>query len=142
MPQVIVVGGGFGGVRAAERLSRADVGGDVQVTLIDRTNHHAFAPLLYQVATAGLSPQDVAHTLRAMNARRTNVRVRQGVVESIELDARQIRLRGGVRLEYDHLVLAPGAVTAGVRTFVAIGLLRLATRPPCRADAEAQLSMC
>lgn len=112
MPQVIVVGGGFGGVRAAERLSRPDVGGDVEVTLIDRTNHHAFAPLLYQVATAGLSPQDVAHTLRAMNARRANVHVRQGVVESIELDAREVRLRGGVRLDYDHLILAPGAVTA------------------------------
>lgn len=112
MPQVIVVGGGFGGVRTAERLSRPDVDGDVHVTLIDRTNHHVFAPLLYQVATAGLSPQDVAHSLRAMNARRDNVYVRQGVVESVELDAGRVRLRGGVALGYDHLILAPGAVTS------------------------------
>lgn len=112
MSQVVVVGGGFAGVRAVERLVRADARERVEVTLVDRTNHHAFAPLLYQVATAGLSPQDVAHSLRAMNAGRENVHVRRGEVETIDLAARQVRLRGGSSLAYDHLILAPGAVTA------------------------------
>lgn len=112
MTHVVVVGGGFAGVRAVQRLSRADVALDVQVTLVDRTNHHTFAPLLYQVATAALSPQDVAHSLRAMNAGRTNVNVRQGVVASIDLYAGEVALRDGTALTYDHLVLAPGAVTA------------------------------
>ena len=112
MTQVVVVGGGFAGVRAVERLSRSDAAGRVEVTLVDRTNHHTFAPLLYQVATAGLSPQDVAHSLRAMNARRENVQVRHGEVERIDLEGRQVWLRGAAPMAYDHLVLAPGAVAA------------------------------
>ena len=112
MSHVVVIGGGFAGVRAVERLTRSDAGADVQVTLVDRTNHHTFAPLLYQVATAGLSPQDVAHSLRAMNAGRANVRVRQGVVEATDLDRREVVLGDGSALAYDHLILAPGAVTA------------------------------
>lgn len=112
MSHVVVVGGGFAGVRAVERLARSGAGPDVQVTLVDRTNHHTFAPLLYQVATAGLSPQDVAHSLRAMNAGRANVHVRQGVVTAIDLAGREVVLGDGSALAYDHLVLAPGAVTA------------------------------
>lgn len=112
MERVVVVGGGFAGLRAVERLSRKDARGRVEVTLVDRTNHHTFAPLLYQVATAGLSPQDVAHSLRALHARRRNVRVRLGEVRGIDLARRRIELDDGDALPYDRLVLAPGAVTA------------------------------
>ncbi len=108
---VVVVGGGFAGTRAVERLSRPDASG-IKVTLVDRTNHHTFAPLLYQVATAALSPQDVARSLRAMNTGRDNVSVRHGAVEAVDLAAREVRLHGGSHISYDHLVLAPGSVTA------------------------------
>jgi NADH:ubiquinone reductase (H+-translocating) len=110
--RVVVVGGGFGGTRAVQRLARRQVRGAVEVTLVDRTNHHVFAPLLYQVATAGLSPQDVAHSLRALTAKRPNVAVRLGTVQAVDLQRRLVHLGHGDPLPYDQLILAPGSVTA------------------------------
>jgi NADH dehydrogenase len=105
LPQVVIVGGGFGGLNAAKGLLRSPV----EVTLIDRRNFHLFQPLLYQVATGGLSPADIAAPLRAMFARNKKVRVLQGEVSDLDLDRRQIAMNGE-RLTYDYLVLATGAM--------------------------------
>ena len=105
MKQVIIVGGGFAGLRAAKTLgSRAGV----EVTLVDRRNHHVFQPLLYQVAMAQLSPADIAVPLRAVVSRHANVRVYQGGVDVISPAARRVRTSFG-ELAYDYLLLAPGA---------------------------------
>jgi len=101
--QVVVIGGGFGGLAAARALARHDLA----VTLVDRQNHHLFQPLLYQVATAGLSPGDIASPIRSLLRRHQNVRVRMGDVLGVDLDARQVKLAGST-LAYDFLVLAAG----------------------------------
>ena len=77
-PRIVIIGGGFGGLKAAESLARLPV----QITLVDRKNHHTFQPLLYQVATAGLSPAEIAAPIRQILARHENVEVLLGEVQS------------------------------------------------------------
>jgi NADH dehydrogenase len=103
--RVIIVGGGFGGLACAKALA----GSAVQVTLIDRTNYHLFVPLLYQVATAALSPADVARPLRRILSRAANVEVLLGDVQSLDLSTRLVRTRSQAVGPYDYLVLATGS---------------------------------
>ena len=105
MTRVLIVGGGFAGLNAAKRLARAR---DVEVTLVDRQNHHLFQPLLYQVAMAGLSPADIAVPIRSQLSRYRNVLVLQGEVTSLSLD-RKIVHTDFCELSYDYLLLACGA---------------------------------
>jgi NADH dehydrogenase len=105
LPRVVIVGGGFAGLSAAKRLARQPI----QLTLIDRENYHLFQPLLYQVATAALSPADIAQPIRHVLAGRPNVRVLHGGVHSVDLDGRRVELTDGTAVEYDRLVLATGA---------------------------------
>lgn len=106
--KVVVIGCGFGGLEAVRALSTADV----EITLVDRTNHHLFQPLLYQVATAGLSAPAVSapirHTLRRQ-MKRGNLTVLQAEVTDIDAAARRLTLDGSEPLEYDHLIVAAGA---------------------------------
>jgi NADH:quinone reductase (non-electrogenic) len=101
---VVIVGGGFGGLWATRALARAPV----CVTLVDRANHHLFQPLLYQVATAGLSSPDIAAPLRHILRRQANVEVRLARVDRIEPGARRIALDDGGTIGYDTLLLASG----------------------------------
>jgi NADH dehydrogenase len=103
IPRVVIVGGGFAGLYAARRFSRSNV----KVTLVDRQNYHLFQPLLYQVATAGLSPGDIATPIRSLVAKQSNVEVRMGDVTKIDLAKRRIELSDDV-LDYDFLILATG----------------------------------
>ncbi len=104
LPRVVIVGAGFGGITCAAALRKAKV----SVTLIDRANYHLFQPLLYQVATGGLSPGDIAAPVRAMFRSSFNTRVLLGTVEGIDT-ARQAVIVDGRRVPYDYLVLATGA---------------------------------
>jgi NADH dehydrogenase len=106
LPQVVIVGAGFGGLRAARALRKAPV----RVTLVDRRNYHLFQPLLYQVATAGLSPEDIAHPVRAIFRRQRNFSFRLAEVEGVDLAGRVLRTRAGI-LPYDFLILAPGGAS-------------------------------
>ena len=106
-PRVIVVGGGFGGLNLARGLKRAPV----DVTLIDQTNHHLFQPLLYQVATAGLSLPEIAVPIRAVFDSQPNVRTLYGEVTGVDLEMRHVKVANGAMLPYDYLVLAAGART-------------------------------
>jgi NADH dehydrogenase len=101
---VVIIGGGFGGLAAARSLARVPV----DVTLVDRTNHHLFQPLLYQVATAGLSPAEIAYPIRRILRRQRNARVLLGEAVAIEAAARRVRLADG-DIAYDHLIVAAGA---------------------------------
>jgi NADH dehydrogenase len=103
-PRVVIVGGGFGGLKAARALRRAKVA----VTLIDRRNHHLFQPLLYQVATAMLNPSDIAVALRRIVRGQKNCMVVLGEAERIDLAQKQVVLRDGV-VPYDFLIVATGA---------------------------------
>jgi NADH dehydrogenase len=103
----VIVGGGFGGLSAAKALRRAAV----EVTVVDRRNHHLFQPLLYQVATAGLSPGDIASPIRFILRRQRNVRVLLAEAQAVDLARRVVRLDVG-DLPYDHLVVATGATHA------------------------------
>jgi NADH dehydrogenase len=102
--RIVIIGGGFGGLKAAESLARLPV----QIILVDRKNHHTFQPLLYQVATAGLSPADIAAPIREILARRENVEVLLGEVLGFDLERRIVKLEG-FELGYDYLVVAAGA---------------------------------
>ena len=104
-PRVVIVGGGFAGIHAARGLARLPV----DVTLVDRRNHHTFQPLLYQVALAVLSPADIAQPIRTILRRQQNAEVLMDEVTGIDADARQIALASGAQLPYDYLVLATGA---------------------------------
>src|SRR5688500_13693544 len=103
--RVVIVGAGFGGLAAAQALRRAPV----EITLVDQRNHHLFQPLLYQVATAGLSPADIAAPIRAILRRNANTKVLLDRVIGIDAGARCVRLAGGDELPYDYLLLATGA---------------------------------
>ncbi len=103
--QVVVVGGGFGGLNAAKALARS---GDVRVLLLDRRNHHLFQPLLYQVATAGLNPADIAVPIRAQFRRAPLVEVRMAEVTGVDLSRRVVKT-AGAEVPYRFLVLACGA---------------------------------
>lgn len=104
-PRVVIVGAGFGGLEAAKRLS----GQRVDVTVVDRRNHHLFQPLLYQVATAALSPADIAAPIRSILARAENVRVLLDSVCGVVPLANRVQLASGRSLPYDWLILATGA---------------------------------
>jgi len=103
-PKILIIGGGFGGLKAAEFLARQPV----QITLVDRRNHHTFQPLLYQVATAGLSPAEIAAPIREILARHKNIEVLLGEVQGFDLKAHVAKL-DGFELPYDYLVVAAGA---------------------------------
>ena len=104
-PRVIIVGCGFGGLWAAQGLRKASA----EVTVIDRTNHHLFTPLLYQVATAGLSAPSIAGPIRHILADQLNTTVLFGEVRSVDPARRVVQLENGDELGYDYLILAPGA---------------------------------
>ena len=103
-PQVVILGSGFGGLSAARALKRAPV----RLTVVDRRNYHLFQPLLYQVATAELSPGDIAYPLRSILRRQANAEVLLAEAVAVEADARQLVLDFG-RIRYDFLILAAGA---------------------------------
>lgn len=100
---VVIIGGGFGGLTAARSLRRADI------TLVDRMNHHVFQPLLYQVATAALSPGDIAWPLRTLFRSQHNVRVMMDDVVSVDRQARLVCLRNSSPIAFDRLIVAPGS---------------------------------
>src|SRR4051812_30542668 len=104
-PRVVIVAGGFGGLAAANALRRAAV----HITLVDRQNHHCFQPLLYQVATAALSPADNAWPIRSILSAQDNVRVVMGGVIIADREARLVRTAGGQCYPFDYLVIATGA---------------------------------
>jgi NADH dehydrogenase len=106
--RVVIVGGGFGGLAAARKLRHADV----DVTLVDRMNHHLFQPLLYQVAAGGLSPSDCATPIRPALKRSSNAAVLMAEVTDVDPERRQVVLDRGDRLDYDSLIVACGAQTA------------------------------
>ena len=105
VPHIVIIGGGFGGLSAARALRHADV----RVTLIDRRNHHVFQPLLYQVATATLSPGDIAAPIRWILRGIRNVRVLLANATRIDVPARRIELSDGGSLDYDWLIVATGS---------------------------------
>lgn len=104
-PHVLLIGCGFGGLEAAKALRRAAV----DITLVDKTNHHLFQPLLYQVATAGLSAPSIAAPSRSLFRGQRNLRTLLGEVIRIDANVRRVRLADGAELAYDHLIVAAGA---------------------------------
>lgn len=105
LPQVVIIGGGFAGLSAARRLRKVPC----EVTIVDRHNHHVFQPLLYQVATAGLSPGDIASPIRWILRKQPRLRVLLANVERIDTAAKQLTLDRGETLSYDYLIVAAGA---------------------------------
>src|ERR671937_326994 len=103
-PHVIIVGAGFGGLEAAKKLGCENV----RVTVIDRTNYHLFQPLLYQVATAALSPADIASPIRGILSECKNMEVMLAEVQSIDVSAKKVKMVDG-ELDYDYLIVATGA---------------------------------
>ena len=104
---VVIVGGGFGGLRAAQALKSAPV----DVTLIDRRNYHLFQPLLYQVATGSLSPGEISAPLRSVFSRQKNTRVLLGEVVDLDAVSKRGVLADGASFEYDSLIVAAGSQT-------------------------------
>lgn len=107
-PHVLIVGGGFGGLTAAQALA----GAPVRITLVDRTNHHTFQPLLYQVAMAGLSPAEIAQPIRSIVKDQHDVTVLMAEVVGVDARARRALLADGASLDWDFLVVACGAETS------------------------------
>lgn len=105
VPRVVIVGAGFGGLAAAKRLA----GRNVEVTLVDKRNHHLFQPLLYQVATAALSPADIAAPIRSILAKARNVRVLLDEVTAVDKFRNRVSLASGGELKFDWLIIATGA---------------------------------
>jgi NADH:ubiquinone reductase (H+-translocating) len=103
-PHVVIIGAGFGGLEAAKKLARENI----RLTVIDRTNYHLFQPLIYQVATAALSPADIAAPVRAILSKFENVDVILAEVQSIDVNTKKVRMVDG-ELNYDYLILATGA---------------------------------
>ena len=108
--RVVILGGGFGGLNAAQALKSAPV----DVTLIDRRNYHLFQPLLYQVATGSLSPGEIAAPLRGVLSRQKNARVLLGEVIAIEPTTREVLLRDGAKIPYDTLIVSTGTESSYV----------------------------
>jgi NADH:ubiquinone reductase (H+-translocating) len=104
-PRIVIIGCGFGGLEAARALHNAQV----EITLVDRTNHHLFQPLLYQVATAGLSAPAIAAPVRHLFRKQANVTTLLGEVTAIDVEGRRVILDDGPALPYDHLIVAAGA---------------------------------
>jgi NADH:ubiquinone reductase (H+-translocating) len=102
---VAIVGGGFAGLACAQALGRSGL----TVIVVDRRNHHLFQPLLYQVATAALSPADIAQPIRSILADHRNIEVLMGEVESVAAEQRMLRIQGGLAIRYRALVLATGS---------------------------------
>lgn len=105
-PTVVVVGAGFAGIYAARALRDAPV----RVLLIDQHSYHTFQPLLYQVATAQLEPEQIARTLRGTFRTQENLRFRQGTVVSVDLEGRTLRLRDGEEIDFDYVLIGTGAI--------------------------------
>src|SRR5437667_12600370 len=103
-PRVVIIGAGFGGLEAAKELA----GEAVRVTVVDRTNYHLFQPLLYQVATAALSPADIAAPVRSVLSKSKNVEVILAEVQSVDVDAKKVKT-ADLEFDYDYLILATGA---------------------------------
>jgi NADH dehydrogenase len=103
--RVVVIGGGFGGLAAVEKLK----GADVDITLIDKRNHHLFQPLLYQVATTALSPSEIAWPIRYITRHRSEVTTLLGNVVGVDKAARAVELEDGARIPFDSLIIATGA---------------------------------
>lgn len=104
MKKVVIIGGGFGGLTAAKELAEKDF----NITVIDKTNHHLFQPLLYQVATAALSPADIAIPIRSIFGKNKNVQVLLGEVKSIDKEKKKIFFNGS-EIEFDYLIIATGS---------------------------------
>jgi NADH dehydrogenase len=104
MKKVVIVGAGFGGLTAAKALSKFDI----DITIIDKTNHHVFQPLLYQVATTALSPADISTTIRSVFSQNKNVKVLLGEVRSIDKENKKVFFNGS-EIEFDYLIIATGA---------------------------------
>src|SRR5580692_2704830 len=104
-PRVIIIGAGFAGINAARRLGHAPL----DVTVVDRKNHHTFQPLLYQVALAVLSPGDIAQPIRSILRRQQNTEVLMDEAVGFNLDRHEVQLKSGSTLEYDYLVVATGS---------------------------------
>ncbi len=108
-PRVVIIGAGFGGLTAAQKLASAPV----NLTIIDRKNHHTFQPLLYQVALAVLSPADIAAPIRSIFSGKSNVEVLLGDVEDVEVAANAVLLKdSGIKVPFDYLIVAAGATHA------------------------------
>lgn len=105
---MVIIGGGFAGVATARGLANKEV----RVTIIDKRNFHTFLALLYQVATAGLEPADVAYPIRAIFGHAQNIGFRHGCVRDVDHVRSVVTLDDGVELAFDHLVVATGAETA------------------------------
>jgi NADH dehydrogenase len=105
LPRVLIIGGGFGGIAAAKALRSAPV----EVTVVDRNNHHVFSPLLYQVATAALAPSDIAVPIRWLLRKQDNTRVLMGSVSDLAIDRRVATLEDGTQLPYDYVIVAAGS---------------------------------
>src|SRR5215467_11788439 len=106
--RVVILGGGFGGLLAAQKLKRAPV----QVKLFDRRNFHLFQPLMYQVATGSLSPGEIAAPLRSVLAKQKNTEVLLGEAADIDPRANRVTLKDGAEFEYDSLIVATGSQTS------------------------------
>ncbi len=106
--RVVIIGGGFGGIAAIEQLK----GADVDITVVDRRNHHLFQPLLYQVATTSLSPSEIAWPIRMLVKHRPEVKTVLGNVTGIDKAARLVQLEDGGSIPYDSLIVATGAAHA------------------------------
>ena len=107
--RVIILGGGFGGLSAAQRLKSVPV----EVTLIDRRNFHLFQPLMYQVATGSLSPGEIAAPLRSVLSRQKNAQVLLGEAADVDPDSKRVTLVDGGVFEYDSLIVATGSQKIG-----------------------------
>src|SRR6185312_8809746 len=104
-PHIVIVGAGFAGLACAKALGNAPA----RVTIVDRRNYHLFVPLLYQVATAALSPADIARPIRRILGRYSNIEVVLGEVTGLDRAARIVRLQDGAEIAYDRLVIATGS---------------------------------
>ena len=107
-PRVVIVGAGFGGISAARALANSPL----DVTIVDQHNFHTFSPLLYQVATSSLAPEDIAPNVRSIVRDDPNIEARVGTVRGVDFERREVLVDGEAPLPYDYLVLAAGAVSS------------------------------